>query len=224
MPNSIKELKENFENVSYSFMDAEMQSILTPQDVLLGLKQGNKRFLEDNSINKDFHSQITGTSSAQFPHSIVLSCIDSRVPSEIIFDQGIGDLFNARIAGNFVNEDVLGSMEFACRIAGAKLILVMGHTSCGAVKGACDNAQLGNLTQMLSKLKFAVDLTPSVGGPDRTSKNSEFVNAVASTNVKLSIQQILDRSQVLKSMYDNKEIDIVGAMYHVETGEVQFFD
>ena len=152
----------------------------------------------------------------------IVSCIDSRIPTEIVFDQGIGDIFNARIAGNFINEDILGSLEFACKLAGSKLIVVMGHTSCGAVKGACDDAKLGNLTQMLQKIKPAVDQTKTEDGEARDSSNLNFVNRVSEANVNLTIEAIRKHSPVLKDMEDNGEIEITGAMYDVKTGSVNF--
>ena len=151
-----------------------------------------------------------------------MSCINSRVPTEIIFDQGIGDIFNARIAGNFVNKDILGSLEFACKLAGSKLIVVLGHTSCGAVKGACDHAELGNLTQMLEKIAPAVKTVQTGPGEERNSTNTDFVNRVAEQNVGLTIENIKKESPVLNEMLKKNEIAIVGAMYSVETGEVTF--
>jgi len=186
------------------------------------LVQGNKRFIDGQVLNRDLHAQIKDTSTGQYPFATVISCIDSRIPTEVIFDQGIGDIFNARIAGNFVNEDILGSLEFACKLAGSKVIVVMGHTSCGAVKGACDHAELGNLTQMLDKIQPAVKAIRTKPGEKRNSKNLNFVNRVARKNVKLTIKDIKKNSPVLKEMFDNGEIDIVGAMYSVETGAVTF--
>ena len=201
---------------------SKTQASITPQSALQMLKDGNSRFLKKTPLDRDFSKQIGLTAGGQYPFAVVLSCIDSRIPTEIIFDQGIGDIFNARIAGNFVNEDILGSMEFACKLAGAKLIVVMGHTSCGAVKGACDNATLGNLTQMLGKITPAVDATTTDPGEERTSKNSNFVNRVALKNIEMTIDDINQQSPVLKEMVDNKEVGIVGAMYDVSTGKVEF--
>lgn len=202
----------------------ETQAEITPQIALEMLKQGNERFLNGEGLDRNFERQITKTSTGQYPYAIILSCIDSRIPTEIIFDQGIGDLFNARIAGNFVNEDILGSMEFACKLAGAKLIVVMGHTSCGAVKGACDHAKLGNLTQMLYKIMPAVDAVDTKKGEDRSSQNIDFVNQVAEKNVELTIENIHSKSKVLQDLYEAKEIDIIGAMYDVENGMVKFVE
>jgi carbonic anhydrase len=199
----------------------ETQAGMTLQSSTDALMEGNRRFLSKNPIKRDLIEQVTDTQKGQYPFATVLSCIDSRIPTEMIFDQGIGDIFNARIAGNFINEDILGSLEFACKLAGSKVIMVLGHTSCGAVKGACDNAQLGNLTQMLDKIKPAVDLIKTEPGEERSSKNLDFVNKVSVKNVELAINDIKEKSPVLKEMYDNGEIDIVGAMYHVSSGKVE---
>ncbi len=200
----------------------ETQSMISPKMALELLKEGNKRFLEKRQLERDYEEQVAQTSKGQYPFAVVLSCIDSRVPAEIIFDQGIGDIFSACVAGNFVNEDILGSMEFACKLAGVKLVVVMGHTACGAVKGACDGAQLGNLTQMLEKIKPAVQATPTEEGEDRSSKNSAFVDRVAEKNVALTIKNIHAQSPVLHKMYEEGLIDIVGAMYDVSSGKVTF--
>ena len=200
----------------------ESQSNLTIDNCVSLLKNGNQRFLDRKPINRDLHAQVNDTATGQYPYAAIVSCIDSRIPTEVIFDQGIGDIFNARIAGNFVNEDILGSLEFACKLAGSKLIVIMGHTSCGAVKGACDNAQLGNLTAMLSHITVSVDAVKTDEGVERSSKNIDFVNQVSMENVKRTIQKVKDKSEVLNEMYKNKEIDIVGAMYDVKTGKVSF--
>ncbi len=200
----------------------ETQSTITPAHALEMLRRGNERFIQDAPINRNFSVQVSQTATGQFPFACILSCIDSRIPTEIIFDQGIGDIFNARIAGNFVNEDILGSMEFACKLAHSKLIVVMGHTSCGGVKGACDRAKLGNLTQMVDKIYPAVEATRTEPGEDRSSKNIAFVNRVAEKNVELTIEKIKRHSPVLFDMYTQGEIDIVGAMYDVTSGKVTF--
>lgn len=200
----------------------ETQSAITPAHALEMLKRGNERFIKDAPINRNFSVQVSQTATGQFPFACILSCIDSRIPTEIIFDQGIGDIFNARIAGNFVNEDILGSMEFACKLAHSKLIVVMGHTSCGGVKGACDRARLGNLTQMVDKIYPAVEATKTEPGEDRSSKNIDFVNRVAEKNVELTIEKIKRHSPVLFDMHTQGEIDIVGAMYDVASGKVTF--
>ena len=195
----------------------------SPQVALQKLKEGNVRFVEGRSTYKDYKAQVQETSKGQFPFAIILSCIDSRSPSELIFDQGIGDIFNARIAGNIVDEDVLGSMEFACKVTGSKLILIMGHTNCGAIKGACDDVKMGNLTALLSKIKPAVDSVP--GFEDRrNSNNDDFVDKVSRENVKLAMKNIRDNSPILKEMIDNGEIILVGSMYDVKTGKVDFYE
>lgn len=196
------------------------QADMTIQSSVDALMEGNQRFLDKSPINRDLLDQVNDTATGQYPFASVLSCIDSRIPTEVIFDQGIGDIFNARIAGNFINEDILGSLEFACKLAGSKVIMVMGHTSCGAVKGACDHAELGNLTQMLGKIMPAVNAVKTDEGVDRSSANKEFVNAVSAKNVEIAVNQIKEKSPVLKEMQDNGEIDIIGAMYDVATGKV----
>lgn len=200
----------------------ESQSALANQEALEMLKIGNQRFLNNEAVNRDLHAQVAQTATGQYPFAAVVSCIDSRIPTEVVFDQGIGDIFNARVAGNFVNEDILGSLEFACKLAGSKVIVIMGHTSCGAVKGACDHAELGNLTQMLKKIEPAVNSITTAEGVDRSSKNLDFVNKVAVKNVELTIDKLKADSSVLNEMFTNGEIDIVGAMYDVKTGKVSF--
>ena len=203
----------------------ETQNKITPELSIQLLKNGNKRFQENLRANRNLTEQVNDTSKGQFPFATILSCIDSRVSSELIFDQGLGDVFSARIAGNFVNEDILGSMEFACKLAGTKSIVVLGHTSCGAVKGACDNAELGNLTAMLEKIKPAVNaVTEPKDAGLRNSSNIEFVNDVATQNVKLTIERIKTESPVLAEMEKNGEIVIVGAMYDIHTGAVNFYE
>ncbi|MBS2211593.1 hypothetical protein KEM09_09280 [Carboxylicivirga mesophila] len=201
---------------------AQSQASITPDMAVELLKAGNKRFVENKGLQRDLLQQVNQTADGQFPFAAVVSCIDSRIPTEVVFDQGIGDIFNARVAGNIVNEDILGSLEFACKISGSKAIVVMGHTSCGAVKGACDNAQLGNLTQMLDKIKPAVELTPTADGEARDSNNTEFVNQVADKNVELTIENIKKNSEVLNEMHQQGEIALIGAMYDVNTGEITF--
>jgi carbonic anhydrase len=198
------------------------QAAVTPEIALQLLKDGNQRFLNNSTVNRAFDKQIQLTSGGQYPFAAVVSCIDSRIPTEIVFDQGIGDIFNARIAGNFVNQDILGSLEFACKLAGSKLIVIMGHTSCGAVKGACDHAQLGNLTAMLENINPALQEVKTAEGVDRSSKNIDFVNEVAIQNVHLTINRLKNESPVLNEMIENGDINIVGAMYDVSSGEVSF--
>ena len=201
---------------------AATQSTISPSMAWTMLQDGNARFVNKKMLSRDLHQQIEDTATGQYPFAAVVSCIDSRIPTEIIFDQGIGDIFNARIAGNFINEDILGSLEFACKLAGSKLIVVMGHTSCGAVKGACDHAELGNLTQMLDKIMPAVDAVETPEGVARNSSNLDFVNEVSQKNVDFTVENIKAQSPVLKEMLENGEIDIIGAMYDVKSGLVSF--
>ena len=199
------------------------QDQMTPVSALKELVEGNRRFVEKKQLNRDLMQQVAETSTGQYPFATVLSCIDSRVSSELIFDQGIGDIFSVRIAGNFVNEDILGSMEFACKLAGTKLILVLGHTACGAVKGACDHARLGNLTALINKIEPAVAAVKEPAEESkRNSSNPTFVNDVAAMNVKMTIEAIRTQSQVLKEMEDAGTIHIVGGMYDISTGKVTF--
>jgi len=203
----------------------ETQATMTPEKSLEYLKEGNLRFQNNLKANRNLLEQVNDTSDGQFPFATILSCIDSRVSAELVFDQGLGDIFSVRIAGNFVNEDILGSMEFACKLAGTKIIVVLGHTSCGAVKGACDDAKLGNLTAMLSKIKPAVNAVENPTDKNlRNSSNIDFVNDVAIKNVDLTIQRILNESEVLATMAKNGEIKIVGAMYDINTGAVTFYE
>ncbi len=201
----------------------ESQNTMTPAKSLHHLKEGNARFQKNLKATRNLIEQVKNTGEGQFPFATVLSCIDSRVSAELVFDQGVGDVFSIRIAGNFVNEDILGSMEFACKLAGTRLVVVLGHTACGAVKGACDNAKMGNLTGLLDKIKPAVS---AVTFPEdkslRNSSNSEFVNKVSTKNVQLTIDRILKESDVLSEMHSQGEIQIVGAMYDVKTGAVTF--
>jgi carbonic anhydrase len=202
----------------------ETQEKMTPQEALNTLKEGNQRFQNNIKANRNLSEQVSDTSSGQYPFATILSCIDSRVSSELIFDQGIGDIFSARVAGNFVNEDILGSMEFACKLAGTKAIVVLGHTACGAIKGACDDAKLGNLTGLLNKLKPAVNavLEPKEASL-RNSSNMNFVNEVSDKNVHMTIDNIRNQSPILKEMEDKGEITIVGAMYDIADGSVTFY-
>ena len=202
----------------------DTQAIMTPQTSLSALKEGNERFLNGNQISRNLNAQVEETSTGQYPFATVLHCIDSRVSAEHIFDQGIGDLFSIRIAGNFVNEDILGSMEFACKLAGTKVLVVLGHTACGAVKGACDHARMGNLTSLINKLEPAVEAVSSPADEsERTSANIDFVNAVAAKNVEMTIEDIRSKSPILKEMEDNGEIKIVGGMYDIAKGKVSFY-
>ena len=203
-------------------MTQKVQAAITPDKAIEMLKQGNERFVNGQTVKRDMLAQVKQTSEGQFPYAAVVSCLDSRIPPAIVFDQGIGDLFVARVAGNFVNDDILGSLEFATKLAGAKLIVVMGHTECGAVKGACDGAQLGLLTATLANIKPAVEEVRGDYTP-RSSKNTKFVQAVAEMNVQLTMQKLRERSVVLREMLDKGEISMVGAMYDVSTGKVTFW-
>ena len=201
----------------------EMQTAITPLMALELLKDGNKRFVNNLKVNRNLLQQANDTSDGQHPFAVILSCIDSRTSAELIFDQGLGDVFSVRIAGNIINEDILGSMEFGCKVAGSKIIVVLGHTKCGAVKGACDHVEMGNLTALLTKIRPAVDdeLTTS---ENRNSGNSEFVEKVSVINVKRTVQSILQRSPILKEMIEKGEIGIVGGTNDIKTGQVDFFD
>jgi len=202
----------------------ETQATMTPNKALDFLKEGNQRFQNNLKANRNLLEQVNDTSEGQFPFATILSCIDSRVSAELVFDQGLGDIFSIRIAGNFSNEDILGSMEFGCKLAGTKLVVVLGHTSCGAIKGACDHARLGNLTALIKKIEPAVDaVTEPKDESQRNSQNLEFVDKVAEKNVLLTINNIRQHSPVLAEMEDNGEIKIVGAMYDISTGEVVFY-
>ncbi|MEY4049993.1 MAG: hypothetical protein RL262_827 [Bacteroidota bacterium] len=201
----------------------ELQSAITPALALELLKDGNKRFVNNLKINRNLLQQANETSDGQHPFAVILSCIDSRTSAELIFDQGLGDVFSVRIAGNIVNEDILGSMEFGCKVAGAKIIVVLGHTKCGAVKGACDNVALGNLTGLISKIKPAVE-QESVTSENRNSSNSAFVENVAELNVSLSVKNILLKSPIIADMVKNGDIGIVGGIHDITTGEVKFFE
>ena len=201
----------------------ETQAQMTPRKALQFLKEGNDRFINNLKANRNLLEQVNETRDGQWPFATILSCIDSRTSAELIFDQGLGDVFSVRIAGNIVNTDILGSMEFACKVAGSKLIVVLGHSKCGAVKGACDHVEMGNLTELLSKIQPAV-YEEKVTTSERSSKNSEFVENVAEINVKRSVKNIIERSFVLEQMLENGQIGIVGAMHDIETGVVTFYD
>ncbi|NEN23236.1 carbonic anhydrase [Cryomorpha ignava] len=198
----------------------EQRDALSPDDVLNSFKEGNERFISNDLTARDHSEQVRKSASGQFPKAVVLSCLDSRVPVEDVFDRGIGDIFVGRVAGNFVNEDLLGSMEFGCKVAGAKLILVLGHEHCGAVKAAIDDVKLGNITAMLSKIRPAVEKVQYEG--ERNSKNEEFVHKVCESNVVHTIEQIRSNSLILKELEDNGQIKIVGGIYDMDTGVVTF--
>ena len=200
----------------------EMQTSISPSMALDLLKDGNQRFVKNLKMNRNLLQQANETSDGQHPFAVILSCIDSRTSAELIFDQGLGDVFSVRVAGNIVNEDILGSMEFGCKVAGAKIIVVLGHTKCGAVKGACDNVELGNLTGLIHKIKPAVEQEHSTKD-NRNSSNSLFVENVAELNVGLSVKNILINSPIIADMVKNGEIGIVGGIHDITTGEVSFF-
>ncbi|KIO52980.1 carbonic anhydrase family protein [Flavobacterium hibernum] len=202
-------------------LTAAEQKALTPESVIQRLKEGNKRFMKNDLTLRDNSALVRDATEGQYPKAVILSCVDSRIPVEDVFNKGIGDLFVARVAGNFVNEDILGSMEFGCKVSGAKLILVLGHESCGAIKSAIDDVKLGNITAMLAKIKPAIAGSQDFAG-DKTSKNDDFVDAVAKKNVLLTIQNIKDKSPILKEMAEKGEIKIVGAYYDLHSGEVIF--
>lgn len=201
----------------------EMQDKITPLQAIDLLKDGNSRFVNNLKVNRNLLQQVNETSEGQHPLACILSCIDSRTSAELIFDQGLGDVFSCRIAGNILNEDILGSMEFACKVAGSKIVVVLGHTKCGAIKGACDHVEMGNLTHLLKKLEPAID-RENATKENRNSGNIEFVDHVAEINVHLTLEEILKKSPILKEMVENDEIALVGGMYNVETGIVDFFE
>lgn len=203
----------------------QTQAAITPLDAIEILREGNRRFVKNQQAERDLLDQVADTATGQYPFATILSCIDSRVSAELVFDQGVGDIFSVRVAGNIVNEDLLGSMEFACKLAGTKLIVVLGHTSCGAVKGACDGAELGNLTVLLNKIQPAVNAVNEPADPTmRNSKNTTFVDQVAEKNVSLTIDNVRLMSPVLKEMEDAGEIKIIGGMYDIHNGKIRFFD
>lgn len=201
----------------------ETQATLTPIKAYQYLKEGNERFINNLTYNRNLLQQVNETSEGQWPFAVILSCIDSRTSAELIFDQGLGDIFSIRVAGNIVNEDILGSMEFACNVAASKLLVVLGHSNCGAIKGACSHVELGNLTLLLNKIQPAVtSVEKEMPGTD--PKNSDFVEAVAKANVHHSIEQILSRSPIVRGMLEEGRIGLIGGMYSVETGAVDFFE
>lgn len=201
----------------------ERQGAVTPDAALTRLMEGNARFLAGTTVNCNLAKQVKETSHGQAPFATILGCIDSRVPPELVFDQRIGDIFAARIAGNFANDDIIGSLEFATAVAGSKLIVVLGHSSCGAIKGAVDNAKLGKLTAMLERFKPALEATKSIPGKRDSHDNPSLVQAVADANAKLTAKQLYDSSDVLKGLVDKNQLKIVAAMHNLETGKVAFF-
>lgn len=206
-------------------IDKEYQLSITPERALEILKEGNERFMNNLKANRDLLQQANQTRNGQWPFATILSCIDSRTSAELIFDQGLGDIFSIRIAGNIVNTDIIGSMEFACKLAGSKLLVVLGHSRCGAVKGACDHVEMGNLTELLAKLQTAVYLEKeTLDESQRNSSNAAFVENVATISVKRSVQAIIERSYILEQMIEKGKIAIIGAMHDLDTGMVEFYD
>jgi len=200
----------------------EMQKSISPSNAVELLRAGNKRFVENLKINRNLLQQANETSEGQYPFATILSCIDSRTSAELIFDQGLGDIFSIRIAGNIVNDDILGSMEFACKVAGSKVLVVLGHTHCGAIKGACDHVELGNLTSLLTKINPAIDAETSE--ILRNSSNISFVEKVTNINVKKTVELILERSPLIRELVQNGEIAIIGGVHNIASGVVDFFE
>ncbi len=198
----------------------EQRDAWTPAEVLQQLKDGNARFVRGERINRNYGAEVEHTSTGQQPRVTVLGCADSRVPSEIVFDMGIGDVFNIRVAGNIANGDILGTMEFGTKLTGTKVMVILGHTGCGAVKGAYNAVEMGNLTGLVNKIKPAVEEVKAVSNPDT---DKDFLNKVSAANVRLTIQNILDESPIVKEMVDNGELMLIGAMYHIDSGKVDFF-
>lgn len=204
-------------------INKEVQDTLTPDSVLQDLLNGNTRFVESNTNSVDASALVSQTEGGQYPKAVILSCIDSRVPVEQVFDQTIGDIFVARVAGNFENVDILGSMEYSCKVAGSKLVFVLGHESCGAVKAACDHVELGNITALLDNIQPAVKLSESQVDGAHDSSNTEFVNKTIQNNVELTIDRIREKSPILKEMESNGEIKIIGGVYHLSNGKVSLY-
>jgi carbonic anhydrase len=200
----------------------EMQEAITPQMALDLLREGNKRFVNNLTVNRNLLQQANETSDGQHPFAVILSCIDSRTSAELIFDQGLGDVFSVRIAGNIINEDILGSMEFGCKVAGSKIIVVLGHTKCGAIQGACDHIEMGNLTALLTKIRPAVD-DEQTTTENRNSRNRDFVEKVAAINVKRTVKAIMERSPILKELIESGQIGIIGGIHDITTGQVTFY-
>ena len=217
----MSELVNRNKQMRKSTITKENQDALEPSKVLADLLEGNNRFTDAKNEQVDYLSQVKETESGQFPKAVILSCIDSRVPVELIFDQSIGDVFVARVAGNFENVDILGSMEYSCKVAGSKLVFVLGHESCGAVKAACDGVELGNITEMLSKITPAVQMASKTIVGETNSSNKEFVDKTIVNNVNLTISRIREKSPILREMEDNGEIQIVGGVYYLSTGKVE---
>lgn len=203
-------------------LNKKTRDALTPEIAISMLKDGNSRFVNNLKINRNLLNQVNETSAEQHPFALILSCIDSRTSAELIFDQGLGDIFSCRIAGNILNDDIIGSMEFACKVAGVKLIMVLGHTECGAIKGACDDVKMGKLTGLLKKIKPAIKAEKHTKSK-RNSENVNFVGNVASINVKNTLKDITKKSSIIKTMHKKGQIAIIGGMYDVATGVVDFY-
>lgn len=214
------------EQLNEDVLTQEAQQALSPEQILDGLKEGNQRFVSNNLTPQDYQAQLSKTSSGQYPEAVVVACIDSRVPVESIFDKSIGDIFVARVAGNFINEDILGSTEFGTAVAGSKVVVLMGHEHCGAVKSAIDDVKMGNITAMLSKIRPAVELSEEdyEGEGEMTSSNNEYVSHVVNTNVRYTIEQMRERSEIIAELERNGEVVIAGAFFDLDTGEVTFLD
>jgi len=219
------EMQESSDEVELSseVLTAEAQEELTPDEIIQSLKEGNERYINNNLTPRDYQAQVQATAAGQYPGAIVISCVDSRVPVENVFDMGIGDIFVARVAGNFVNEDILGSTEFATAVAGSKVVIVMGHESCGAVKSAIDGVEMGNITAMLDKIEPAIDMTQTYDG-EQTSSNAEYVTEVVNNNVINTISEMRERSSIIAELERNGEVVITGAFYDLDTGEVTFLE
>lgn len=203
--------------------DKKMQAASTPESVLQMLREGNYRFTNNLRVNRNLLEQVVKSRDGQFPLATILNCIDSRSPTELLFDQGIGKLFGIRTAGSVISTDVLGSIEFATKIAGSRLVVLLGHSSCGAIKGACDNVEMGNLTELLAKIRPAIEREKTVS-TNRSSKNHEFVDKVAELHVRHSLETIIEKSPILREMITAGELGLIGGMYHVETGVVDFYE
>ncbi|KTD06942.1 carbonic anhydrase family protein [Legionella jamestowniensis] len=201
----------------------EQQQIITPAQAIELLKEGNKRFVNNLKINRNLLQQVNETSQGQYPFAVVLSCMDSRTPAELIFDQGLGDIFSIRIAGNILNDDILASIEFACHVVGVKLIAVIGHTQCGAIKGACEDVRLGHLTSLLEKIRPVIQHV-EMPDSDQNAENNEFLYEVSRQNIKHTLQQITQQSEIVRNLLKKKQIAMIGGLYHLETGSVEFYD
>lgn len=209
--------------LSTDVMTAEDQNEITPEQIIQGLKEGNERYVNNNLTPRDFQSLVKATASGQFPEAIILSCVDSRVPVENVFDKGIGDIFVARVAGNFSNEDILGSAEFATAVAGSKVVIVMGHEACGAVKAAIDGVEMGNITEMLDKIEPAIEMTENYEG-EQSSSNNDYVTEVVNNNVRNTIAEMRENSPIIAELERNGDVVIAGAFYDLDTGKVTFLD